>query len=316
MATPECLAIVDDEIRLNLNPTVLEQIELDIIDLSTLNEPEEEVTYKINSLELLQVLASSVGLASLRQGAIVIWTYYSDKSIAHENDIPILRTVINIDGDLSQKVCQDILEHPLGDRIFKANSFIVGQIFRQLITVIEDYVETKLRPFTIATISMVTVFAWCEPLQKIGVKLNITDAVVGNCWRTVIAAPTTVIAIWWINSKLPFQWPSLPKLGRNFKWNSWKRFGKALLRFLESPILRVVAIAVIVILIVGWLLNTLGHFPVDSRIQRFIRVLEPDIEPYLPIAIISLRKIFLGILGKIFLRYSFFVKLIFGRFVR
>lgn len=63
MATPEWLAIVDDEISLRLNPNILEQIELDV-----LSSPDHELIYKVNSQELLQVLASSVGMASRRQG--------------------------------------------------------------------------------------------------------------------------------------------------------------------------------------------------------------------------------------------------------
>jgi hypothetical protein len=40
------------------------------------------------------------------------------------------------------------------------------------------------------------------------------------------------------------------------------------------------------------------------------------VEPYLPVAIISLRQWIVSGLGKIFFRYPFFVKLIFGRFIR
>ena len=328
MATPEWLAIVDDEIILRLNPTVLTQIEQESLGFVERYDQNEDIIYNLNSQELLQVLASSVGLAPLSQGALIIWTYYTDitnkngsiNNLSDLNQLPILRTLINIDGDLSQKVCQDILKHHLGDRILKAHSYIVGQISGQFVTAIANYIEVKLRPFTIAAISMVTVFAWCEPLRKLGTKWQLPDVVVGNCWSIIIAAPITVLAIWWINSKLPFKLPSLPKFNRNFASIFVQRLGKIILKLLESRILRMVAIAVIASLVLmwlsGWLLTTFAQYPIDGQLNRVIRNIESDIEAYLPIAIISLRKLIVNTLGKIFLRYPFFVKLIFGRFLR
>ena len=328
MATPEWLAIVDDEIILRLNPTVLMQIEQESLGFVERYDQNEDIIYNLNSQELLQVLASSVGLAPLSQGALIILTYYSDitnkngsiNNLPDLNQLPILRTLINIDGDLSQKVCQDILKHHLGDRILKAHSYIVGQISGQFVTAIANYIEVKLRPFTIAAISTATVFAWCEPLRKLGTKWQLPDVVIGNCWNIIIAAPITVLAIWWINSKLPFKLPSLPKFNRNFASIFVQRLGKIILKLLESRILRMVAIAVIAILVLmwlsGWLLTTFAQYPIDGQLNRVIRNIESDIEAYLPIAIISLRKLIVNTLGKIFLRYPFFVKLIFGRFLR
>ena len=328
MATPEWLAIVDDEIILRLNPTVLMQIEQESLGFVERYDQNEDIIYNLNSQELLQVLASSVGLAPLSQGALIIWTYYTDitnkngsiNNLPDLNQLPILRTLINIDGDLSQKVCQDILKHHLGDRILKAHSYIVGQISGQFVTAIANYIEVKLRPFTIAAISTATVFAWCEPLQKLGTKWQLPDVVIGNCWNIIIAAPITVLAIWWINSKLPFKLPSLPKFNRNFASIFVQRLGKIILKLLESRILRMVAIAVIAILVLmwlsGWLLTTFAQYPIDGQLNRVIRNIESDVEAYLPIAIISLRKLIVNTLGKIFLRYPFFVKLIFGRFLR
>ena len=328
MATPEWLAIVDDEIILRLNPTVLMQIEQESLGFVERYDQNEDIIYNLNSQELLQVLASSVGLAPLSQGALIIWTYYTDitnkngsiNNLPDLNQLPILRTLINIDGDLSQKVCRDILKHHLGDRILKAHSYIVGQISGQFVTAIANYIEVKLRPFTIAAISTATVFAWCEPLRKLGTKWQLPDVVIGNCWNIVIAAPITVLAIWWINSKLPFKLPSLPKFNRNFASIFVQRLGKIILKLLESRILRMVAIAVIAILVLmwlsGWLLTTFAQYPIDGQLNRVIRNIESDVESYLPIAIISLRKLIVNTLGKIFLRYPFFVKLIFGRFLR
>ncbi len=340
MSTPDWLAIVEDQIIVSLNPNVLTQIEHDKFeDGDERTDSDQEIIYRLNSQALLGVLASSVGLSKInRQGAIVIWTYYSDTNENFLSDpqnlseqlseqlserSPILRTVINIDGDMHQKVCYEILEHPLGDRILKAHSYIIGQISGQFKTVIGDYLDSKLRPLSLATISMVTVLTWCDPLRKIGKYLNLPDFVFGNCWLTVAVVPITIFIIWWLNSKLAFRLPSLPNFlnsGAKFNQQSFQKnlqkFGKYLLRLLDSRIFRFVAIAVIGCLFLCWLFLTLVKLPVDSQIVQVISMIESYIEPYLPIAIISLRKLIMDNLGTIFFKSAFIVKFIFGRFVR
>ena len=273
---------------------------------------ENEIIYRVNSQELLQVLASSVGMAAQRQGAIAIWTYYTDKieNSTETKQALILRTLINIDGDLSQKVCLDILQHPQADRILKAHSFLVSQISQQFLTAIADYVEEKLRPFAIATVSFVTTITWCEPLQKLGKRLNLPEnfssVLTGQCWHIAIAAPIVVLMIWWISSKLNLTLPDTPKLAKKLFAN--------LLQLLESPIFRMLAVVAISILIFCWIALKFTN-PI-SRANTWIGVLESYLEPYLPVAIISVRKWIVSWLGTIFLRYPFFVKLIFGRFIR
>ena len=315
VATPDWLAIVDDEINLWLNPRVLSQIDRDTQGLAVDNE----IIYKINSQELLQVLASSVGMAAHRQGAIAIWTYYTDKkkiSGLEENSSskqpsPILRTLMNIDGDLSQKVCADIFQHPQADRLFKAHSFLVGQISLQLITAIEDYIEEKLRPFSIAIASFLFTITWQEPLQKIAKQFKVPETLIepltNQSLQIAIAAPIVVLLIWWISAKLKLSLPTIPRV--------IQKFGADLLKLLESQNFQIVAIAVVITLVfcaiaLKWLI------PPNSPINNFVMTMQSWIEPYLPVAIISLRKWIIGSLGKIFLRYPIFVKLIFGRFVR
>jgi len=308
VAMPDWLAIVDDEISLQLNPRVLAQIDRDTQSLADNNE----IIYRVNSQELLQVLASSVGMAAQKQGAIAIWTYYTDNVdiLSETKPSPILRTLMNIDGDLSQKVCQDVLKHPQADRILKAHSFLVSQISQQFMTAIMDYVEVKLRPFAIATVSFVTTITWCEPLQNIGKRLNLPDYLniflTSQCWQIAIAAPIVVFMIWWIFARLNLTLPTMPKLGQKF-------FAK-LLQLLEGKIFRLVAIVVVITLFIGWI--TLKLTNPASNVYNLIIKLEAYLEPYLPIAIISLRKWIVSGLGTIFFRYPFFVKLIFGRFVR
>jgi hypothetical protein len=76
-----------------------------------------------------------------------------------------------------------------------------------------------------------------------------------------------------------------------------------------------VAIIVVIALILGWIAIKFV-IPIDKQANSLIVMVESYLEPYLPIAIISLRQWIVSGLGKIFLRYPFFVKLIFGRFVR
>jgi hypothetical protein len=291
VATPDWLAIVDDEISLRLNPSVLTEIDLDTQSLAASGDREDEIIYRVNNQELLQVLASGVGMASLRQGAIVIWTYYTDVTEGNVCELsPILRTLISIDGDLSQKVCQDILKHPQSDRILKAHSFLVGQISRQFVTAIADYIEEKLRPFEIAIISFVTTVTWFK-----------------NSWLIAIAAPITVLMIWWIYTKLNLNLPTLPK-------DIQKIFAN-LIELLESKTFQVLAIAVVLTVFLGWVAIQVA-IPIDNRLHSLIITIQSYLELYLPIAIISLRKSIVSGLGSIFLRYPFFVKLIFGRFIR
>jgi hypothetical protein len=335
--TPDWLAVVEDQIVVCLNPNVLTQIEHNAFAEGGLhgdlhNVADEEIIYKLNSQDLLQVLASSVGLSKVnRQGAIVIWTYYSDTDVNFLSDpqnlsnnlaarSPILRTLINIDGDMYQKVCYEVLEHPLGDRILRTHGYIVGQISGQFKTVIGDYLESKLRPLTIAAISMVTVFAWCDPLHKLGQKLHLPDFIFSNCWQMMIVAPITVLLIWWLYSKFPFRLPTLINSEGNFDRQSGikllQKLGKDLLKLLETPIFRFIAIAVIAFLFLTWLLITVVKLPVDNKIILIVNNIESYIEPYLPIAIISLRKLIMDNLGTIFFKSAFIVKFIFGRFVR
>jgi hypothetical protein len=329
VSTSEWLAVVEDQIVVCLNPTVLTQIERDALDGWELRKkPTEEIIYKLNNQELLQVLASSVGLSKVSyQGAILIWTYYTDTSEYFLTDLPnlskrspILRTLINIDGDIHQKVCYEILGHPLGDRILRTHSYIIGQISGQFKTVIGDYLESKLRPLSFAAISMVTVFAWCDPLQKLGQKLHLPDVIFGNCLPMTISAPVTVLIIWWIYTKLPIRFSTLinfeGRTAQKFGMKLLQKLGKDLLKLLETPVFRILAITVIAFLFLGWLFLAFVKPPEDSQFVKLIRTIDSYVEPYLPIAIISLRKLIMSNLGKIFFKSTFLVKLIFGRFVR
>ena len=109
--------------------------------------------------------------------------------------------------------------------------------------------------------------------------------------------------------------PQVQSFQKNLQKNLQK-FGKYLLRLLDGRIFRFVAIAVIGCLCLSWLFLALEKLPVDSQIVKVISMIESYIEPYLPIAIISLRKLIMDNLGTIFFKSAFIVKFFFGRFVR
>jgi type IV secretory pathway VirB2 component (pilin) len=170
---------------------------------------------------------------------------------------------------------------------------------------------------------MVTFLTWCDPLRKIGRYLNLPDFVFGNCWLTVAVVPIAIFIIWWFNAKLSFRLPSVAnflnsegKFNQKFFQKNLQKFGKYLLSILDGRIFRLVAIAVIGCLFLSWLFLALEKLPVDSQIVKVISMIESYIEPYLPIAIISLRKLIMDNLGTIFFKSAFIVKFIFGRFVR
>ena len=326
MATPKWLEIIEDEIVLGLTPEVLTQIEQDRLTfaasrpLASPQPNDDHVIYRLNSRELLNLLATSVGVRSAQSkgGAIVIWTYYSDRPA--ETPIqpyaaqisPILRTVIYIDGDLHQKICRDILDHPLSDRICQTHSYVIGQISSQVTQAIANYIDEKLRPWTIATISSVTVFSWCDPLKALGQRLSLPDSVLGNCWGMVIAAPIVILMLWWIGEQLPWQLPALPqKLAITSR-----NFGKTLLNLLENRFLQTLAIACITFMLLSGALIFFAVVAKDSAEWRIIDLIQDWIEPYLPIALISIRKRLISRIAKFFRRYPFVIKLIFKRFLK
>jgi hypothetical protein len=148
-------------------------------------------------------------------------------------------------------------------------------------------------------------------LQNLGKRFSfsadLTAYLSNQCWAMASAAPIVVLMIWWIYSKLNLTLPSLPKSSQKFFTN--------LLDLLESKVFRLVSIAMVILLIFCWITIRVA-VPIEARANSFIVNLESLVEPYLPVAIISLRQWIVSGLGKIFFRYPCFVKLIFGRFIR
>lgn len=323
MATPDWLSIDNDAIVLRLNSDVLSQIEQDYKAVKDYQrQGNAELSYKyFSNVELLKVLASSIGLDSYRQGAIIFLTYYQEESTQSKNygqknsispRLPILRTLMHLDGDVAQKVCRDILKHPLGDRILKAHSFIVRQISTHFLTVINDYVEERLRPYTIASVTLVTILSWCTPIQNLGKSLKLPEILLDNCWLMSLVIILILLMVWWGLTRLPWKLPPLPRSRELFL----KNLGKYLLGLLEKPVLQLIAIAVIGFLVLSWLAISLAVIPIDAQLGRMIQTIQDYAEPYLPVAIISLRKLIISNLGKILMRYSFVLKFIFGRFIK
>lgn len=309
MAAPEWLAVIEEEIIVCLNPQVLMQIEQDTLwllnrqNINRQNISNKNIIYKLESRDLLQVLASSLGITPLSKGAIVIWTYYTDVPIKAQNAInsfaglatnqaPILRTLMNVDGDISQKVCQDILQHPFSDRILQAHSFVIGQISQQLVTAIKTYLEAQLRPLVILIVSLITTFAWYEPFHNATKNLRFSSAIVNNFWIDAIILFLIVFILIWVINKLKLSFD-----------------------FLESKFAKLIAIAAVLTVFLEWLIPSIKLLN-NNLMIKIVAQISTYAHLYFPIAIISFRKFILDYLGKLLMKLPFLVKFIFGRFVR
>ncbi|OIP69687.1 MAG: hypothetical protein AUK48_14330 [Oscillatoriales cyanobacterium CG2_30_44_21] len=306
MAATQLISIIDDEIVVKLSPIAIAQVEQERQKDS--HRDGREILYRLDSHKLLEVLASSLGIASLRQGAIIIWTYFVEEpSQPEEHQTPILRTLINIDGDLTQKICRDILEHPLADRLFTVHSYLIGQISQQLTTALNDYIEQKIRPLEIGFVTFTGAIAWNDPIINISQRLSFPTPlmnIVMSQYSAILIAVVTVVL--WRLISLQFLPNSYQRaIGRLFK---------NIQLFLENKYSQYVAIAVVSIFI-GCSI-ALAQKSLSPNTQAIINTIKPWTELYLPIALISLRKLIIGAIGKIFLQNSFLMKLIFGRFIK
>ncbi|NUN64198.1 hypothetical protein HCU40_05395 [Pseudanabaena biceps] len=310
MAKPDWLAIVDDEVVLRLSPIALSQIEQER-QQSIADGIEQEIIYRLDSAKLLSVLASSLGIASSRHGAIIVWTYFDDDAnLALEQKAqtsPILRTLLSLDGDLTQKICQDILQHPHADRILAAHSYLISQISRQIVTAIADYVAQKTQPIEIAVISFTAAIFWSDLFAVIGKRFNLPIEALNTltAQSTPIIVTVLVLIVWWLVKDIPVSRAIQRKI---------KQLFQNLITTLEKQYLQYIAIAAIVISVICSM--GLDWISVDPNFQIIVADLKPWTEAYLPIALVSLRKRIAAMLGKVFLRIPFVVKLIFGRFIR
>lgn len=310
MARPDWLTIVDDEVVLRLSPIALSQIEQER-QQNIADGIEQEIIYRLDSKKLLSVLASSMGIASSRHGAMIVWTYFDeDSTLALQQKTPtspILRTLLALEGDLTQKICRDILQHPDADRILAAHSYLIGQISKQIVTVIADYVAKKIQPIEIAVISFTTAIFWSELLVVIGKRFSlptVTLDIVTTQPTTIIVAGLVVI-FWWLVKNIPFFKAIQKKI---------KQLPQNLITILGKQYLQYVAIAAIVISVICSM--GLDQISTDPNFQTIVADLKLWTGLYLPIALVSLRKPIEALLGIVFLRIPFVMKLIFGRFIR
>jgi len=306
---PDWLAIIGDEVHLRLHPRLLRQIELERSELDI--RQRVEMLYKIDSKDLVQVLASSLGYAPncKATGALIVWTYYDAISPTE----PILRTLIDVDGDLSQKASQDMLRSPIANRLIQAHSYVIGQISQQLVTVISDYIARQLQPFNVAFLSFVTTVTWQEPLQSVLKNINLSSGtkqiltnITGNSLIFAFTITVAVLVVWWIFYRSPLakllqsRLTSQQLIGQFLESVILKlqQLGKKLLELLESKWGQRLAIASMVILGLCWLLLWQGTILPPQWQEAIIR-LESILKPYLPIALVSTRKKIQDLLWKL-----------------
>lgn len=342
------LSVDDDELKVQLSLDTLMRVEADIAELT--HHDRTTIIYKLDSELLLPILASGFGISRSfpAKGAIVVWTYY-DKIFGTE---PIVRTLLTLDGDLSQKVSQKVLQHPIAERIISVHSFLIGQISQQIVTAITEYIYSQLQPYIIGLSTYVaTRLYFCDPIRAIVAKLadglslpNELQMVVSystDC--NILAVSLTVLAllIWWlvIKSPLAFLRQSFPypnskqgqilSMGRSFVKSlnqlcfrifnkSLNQVGADFLKLLDSRWVRVLAIALLLVLVMSWLLESQGML-LNPQQRASVHKLASSLEPFLPLAIVSVRQKIMSWLGSICfgnpLSSKLFIKLFFGRFV-
>ncbi len=294
--------IIDDDhqiqINLRLNPKVVRQIEQDIKELNTRPIADRKIIYRLDKQKLLKVLGSSVGVAAPSQvkpaqGTIVIWTFYDDNPDKKLNvsSQPILRTVMYIDGDMTQKVHKSFLANPEADRILEAHSFAIAQISRQLISAIADYLQELIRPWAIATISSVATYTWGKSLLP------------KPLWIWSIAVFLGVLAIFLISSKLKskLQSSSLksPTFTQKLNFKFSRRLGRLIRKIFDNPLCQIGAIAILLSAIIGLIL-TESKLTIAHPLISIIHSINLRTEPYLPLAIVSARKMIVSIFTMLF----------------
>ena len=297
---PNWLAIIDDEVHFRLHPRLLKQIERGLSDLDV--REKVEAIYTIDSKDLIKVLASSLGVAPdcKGKGAIIVWTYCDEISPSK----PIVRTLLDIDGDFNQKVNQSLLRSPIAASIVQVHSYVISQISQQLITVIADYIARQLQPVSIAIITFVTTVTWNEPLQALlkNIKLSseakqIVMNITSNSIIFALTMTFLVLVAWWILVRSPFA--KFLKSGSNRQQLiseilqklglSLQKLGKKLLQLLESEWAQRLAIASVIILCICWIALWQG-IPLNPQWREAIIRLEALLKPYLPVAIVSTRQ--------------------------
>jgi hypothetical protein len=346
------LTIDDDELKLQLSLDVLMQVEADMAEFASRDRT--AIIYKLDSELLLPVLASGFGISKAfnAKGAIAVWTYYDQISTT----VPIVRTLLTLDGDLSQKVNQQFLQSPIAERIISVHSFLIGQISQQIVTVITEYIYLRLQPYVIGFSTYVaTRLYFCDPIRAIIAKLADSLSMPNELQTAlqtatnhftdcnILAVSLTAIAllIWWLVSKSPlaflrqsFQSPNskegqISSMGQSFIKSlnqlcfrifnkSLNQLGADFLKLLDSRWAKILAIALLLVLGVSWLLESQGML-LSTQQRTSVHKLASSLEPFLPLAIISVRQKIISWLGNIFfgnpLSSKLFIKLFFGRFL-
>ena len=150
-------------------------------------------------------------------------------------------------------------------------------------------------------------------------------------WWLVIKSPLAIIfkpsqkyqlpkdgSIVWLLSLLQAFTKSLNKLSIRLFKKSLQQLGSECLEVLDSRWGQILAIAVILVLGICWLLQWQG-IQLSLSQREFIHKLTISLEPYLPVAIVSVRQKIMSGLGNLCfgnpLFSKVFIKLFFGRFI-
>jgi hypothetical protein len=290
-----------DQVELRLNAKVLRQFDVQ-------NEhflADSKVVCNIDRRDLVRLLETALGYSATSQGAIVIWTYYDEIS----PEQPIVRTLLSLDGDISQKIYQPCLRYAYIDLIFKTHSYVIRQISQQLVITIANYLDSKLFPINLFFCSLIGSLTFCNAIDAIAKPwLNqfLANPVFlwfsnfpWRCWLVAIAFSLMVLCIWKLSSHLlenksdrpQSTLANLSKLTANFAIN---KIFIPLGQILDQGWVQKLAWVAIAMLGICWLIllsdQYLKFISIDPRLLTLISNIEHILETTFSFSLYSVRQ--------------------------
>ncbi|MDX2254228.1 MAG: hypothetical protein NW214_01795 [Pseudanabaenaceae cyanobacterium bins.39] len=286
-----------DQVELRLDAKVLRQV--DLKNQSFFQGL--EIDCRIEHRDLSRLLETALGISPIAQGVIVIRTYCDEISL----DKPIVRTLLSLDGDLSQKIHQVCLKHQHIDRIFAIHTYAVRQISQQLVKAIAKYLDSKLFPIKLFLFSLIGTLTLCDPINA-GVNY-LTKHVLPNpllqwfvnfpwrCLALAIALSLIALCTWLVFSKLSDRRRSRQKSNRsqslvtNLIKLAINKIFVPIGTILDQKVTQRLSWLAIAILLICWLVNW-QIVPISPNVLSVTKAIEANLEPTFSLALYSVRQ--------------------------
>jgi hypothetical protein len=154
----------DDEFIFNLSADMLPRLMRSAVQRRV-------IAHSIEDRELLRIVIALLGGTKNPQGALTFCSYYQSSGIEFKTAsdqlnqpeakaIAVLRTVINLDGDVIQTLRKDILPGETALQIAIVHNYLVGQIMRQFNDAIATYLRSQLQPWLGFAFGFVSILAY------------------------------------------------------------------------------------------------------------------------------------------------------------